>query len=68
MVQTVCRLGGKYSRDGSTETKKNAVHGGKTGRQNCSVVNFSVFFRLKNTPITCYIVVAHKVGKGECFD
>lgn len=28
----------------------------------------SVFFRLKNTPITCYIVVAHKGGDGEYFD
>lgn len=54
MVQTVCRLGGKYSRDGSTGTKKKC---GKTA-----------FFRLQNAPNTCYIVVAHKVGKGEYFD
>lgn len=65
MVQTVCRLGGKYSRDRSTGTKKMLYMEEKLAGK---IVPFSVFFRLQNAPITCYTVVAHKVGKGECFD
>lgn len=66
MVQTVCRLGGKYSRDGSTGTKKKMLY--MEEKLAIKIVPFSVFFRLQNAPITCYIVVAHKVGKGEYFD
>ena len=46
MVQTVCGLGGKYSRHRGAGTKYD-VRGGKTGRHNCSAGHFSVFLGCK---------------------